>query len=252
MEGMPRRRLYAAVAMAGALAASNVGMDAAKGDDLVTLSGVTYQDVRPVRIEPDGVTWEYAEGMCKVNFADSPKSVCEAYHYDRAKAAVYHDAQVKAQQDADERKQQILKENDDRLRLRSQALSAAQAAQTFADTGLVYRRAASPAASSATKALGEQMAAAATKRAMEPTGAWGVLAHSRVGSILSGLGLVNFAPLEVVAAANRDNPRASSQTALSSGHAAHDLSDAPDYATRTYYDDTDRAAAFARGVPLKP
>ena len=216
----------------------------------MTLSGTVYHDVQPVRVEPDGVTWQYDEGMCKVDFTDCPESVRQAYHYDAAKAAAYHAAQVQARQEAETRMRQAVQENEARRAARAQAAMASAPVESATEREIIYRRSISPAASEATRALGQQMDDAAARQAAEPTGPWGVLAHSRVGKILSGVGLVNFAPLAVIA--TKDNSRASSQTVLGSSHTASPAGVPADYETRSYYDEVDRAAAFASGVPLKP
>ena len=225
----------------------------ASADDLVTLSGATYHDVRPVRVEPDGVTWQYDEGMCKVDFTDSPKSVCIAYGYDAAKAAAYRNSQAQAHRQAEEQTRQILQESETRRVARMQAEAVKRGSQTAVGSELVFRRAASPAASESTRALGEQMAAVAAKRAVAPTGVWAALANSRVGSIISASGLINFGPLGPPP--NKDEFQADLHHPKGTGpasDAAHDAFYTPDYSTKSYFEDADRAAAFARGVPLKP
>ena len=245
-----RRRSIARATVTGTLLMGFVWVGGLRGDDLTTLAGVVYHDVRPVRVEPDGVTWQYDEGIAKVDFTDCPKKICQDYHYDPAKAAAYKASIAQARQQADEQSRLILQQDAQRRATRAQAVAAQGAVHPSADMKLVFQRAASPAASEATRALGEQMDAIAAKQAFEPTGAWGVIAHSRVGSILSSIGLVRFNALDPIA--NKDNPAVSSQSVLSSGHAAQDVFEVPEYSTRRYYDEMDRAAAFARGVPLKP
>ena len=234
---------------------------AARGDDLVTLSGTTYHDVRPLRVEPDGVTWEYAEGVCKVDFTDSPESVRRAFHYDAAKSTAYHDAQVRERQQADAQQRQLVQENDERRRARMQS-AAATAVNTSAPPGsdATFRRAASPAASEATRALGAQMEAAAARKAVEPTGAFGGVAHTWVGSTLAKLGLVSFYQGPSVLnegpeLPNRQEVRSDlhhSPSTPFAPDAARDSFFTPNYQTRSYYEDVDRSAAFLRDVPLKP
>ena len=233
---------------------------AARGDDLVTLSGTTYHDVRPLRVEPDGVTWEYAEGVCKVDFTDSPESVRRAYHYDAAKAAAYHDAQLREREQAEAQRQRILQENDERHRARVQSAAAGLAAPAMPGADVTFRRAASPAASEATRALGAQMEAAAAKKAVEPTGAFGGIARTWVGSTLAKLGLVSFYQGPSVLnegpeLPNRQEVRSDMHHSPSTPFApdaAHDSFYTPNYQTRSYYEDVDRSAAFLRDVPLKP
>lgn len=64
--------LVSAVLVAGALPA--------RADDVTTRSGTTFRDVRMVRVDPDGVTWEHATGMVKVDFGDLPDAVSKMYH----------------------------------------------------------------------------------------------------------------------------------------------------------------------------
>ena len=212
-----------------------------------------------MRVEPDGVTWEYDEGVCKVDFTDSPKSVCEAFHYDPAKAAAYHGAQIKARQEAAAQAQQVLKEDDARRLTRMQSASAGLAMRASPGADVIFRRSQSPAASEATRALGAQMEAAAAKKAVEPTGVWGALANSMTGKILSVLGVDFRRPVVMgdeaaVAVANRGENKGNVHHVPGgfAPDAAHDQFYTPNYSTRSYYEDVDRAEAFARGVPLKP
>ena len=233
--------------------------DRVKADDLVTLSGTTYRDVRAMRVEPDGITWRYDTGAVKVDFTDSPESVRRTYHYDPAKAMAYHDAQTKARQQADEQVQHDAKERETRQRARAQA-AVAQMSTTDGNVAVVFRRALSPAASNATREMAAQMQAEADKRAaaaaanpdrlnLSPPlpGALGPrpinpfidtpnakefaasLHHSPTGA--SG----NFAPTSL-------DPTRSS---------LNDDFYQPFNMSRSYYEDVERAEAFARGVPLK-
>lgn len=260
---MPTRRAVTRFAVAGALLVAGLpGPGAARGDDLVTLSGTTYHDVRPVRVEPDGVTWEYAEGMCKVDFTDSPESVRRAYHYDAAKAAAFHDAQAQARQRAEAQREQVLQANEERRQARAQATmtAAGTGAGAAGGSGVLFQRSASPAASEATRALDTQREAVAAKKAVEPTGAFGGIAHTWVGSNLAKLGLINFyqGPSilnEGPEAPNRTQARADlhhSPAAGAAPDAARDSFYTPIYSTRSYYEDVDRSDAFLRGVPLRP
>lgn len=257
MRATPTRRLLIKLAALMMLTIFASSPNVACGDDLVTLSGTTYHDVQAVRVEPDGVTWQYDEGIAKVAFSDSPESVRKAYHYDVAKATAYHDAEMQAQQQVQQRTREVLKENDARRAARAQATAAEAAARAPVDTDMTFRRAASPAASAGTRALGQQMEAAAAKKATAPTGAWGGLANSRVGHILSGLGLVNFysgpsrlnAPDAEVGSGATKRGLQQEASASSSSYYTHDV---PEYSTKSYYDDVDRSDALLRGVPLRP
>ena len=252
MKGMRNRRPCVLVTAVGVLLGGWIATSTMHGGDLVTLSGVTYHDVQPVRVEPDGVTWRYAEGVCKVDFSDSPKSVCETYHYDAAKAAAYRAEQAQAQQQAEERTRQILKESDERRLARMQASAAAAASSAPVGTDVIFRRAASPAASEATRALGAQMEAALAKQATAATAA-GAIGNTKVGSFLTNMGILHLShPAEVL---NKDEYKADLHHAPLDGYSpstARDEFYTPDYATKSFNDDLDRAAAFASGVPLKP
>ncbi len=252
------RRSAKRFAAAGVLVMALLPGGAMRGDDLVTLSGTTYHDVRPVRVEPDGVTWEYDEGVCKVDFTDSPEGVRRAYHYDVTKATAYHDARVQQQQQAEAQRQQVLQENDARRQVRVQAAAArVQASTSAGGTELTFRRAASPAASEATRALGEQLEAAAAKKAVEPTGVYGGIAHTWMGSTLAKLGLINFyqGPSRLNATdaeVGKGATKGGLQQESSASSPSYYTRDVPEYSTKSYYDDVDRSEAFLRGVPLRP
>ena len=263
MRATPTRWPWVSLAAAVLLLVGACGPCKAWGNDLVTLSGPVYHNVEVVRVDPDGVTWRHDEGICKVSFDDCPESVRKAYHYDPAKAQAYRAAQAEARQKADEQTREILKASDERRVARAQATMAERTTHSGAEADLAFRRATSPAASAATRALGQQMDDAAARKAAEPTGALGVLANSRVGHILSGMGLVGFGPSDGPALLNfgpAGPPPNSAETKLSAHHAAgtanptdaaHDAFYTPDYQTKSYYDDVDRAESYSRGVPLK-
>ena len=256
---MLTRRTFARVLAAGTLLAGFFAAGGLRGDDLTTLAGVVYHDVRPIRVEPDGVTWQYDEGLCKVDFTDSPKKICQEYHYDPVKAAAYRAALAQERQQADERSRLILQQDAQRRAARLQATAAQGEARTPADMKLVFQRAASPAASEATRALGAQMEAVAAAKAVQPTGVFGAVAHSPVGTVLSMLGVsfyqgpsvLNEGPL----VPNRNEVRADMHHSPAAGFgvdAAHDSFYTPDYTTKSYFEDVDRSEALLREVPLKP
>lgn len=223
-----------------------------RAEDLVTLSGIVYHDVQPMRVEPDGVTWQYDEGMIKVDFADCPEGVRQRYHYDAARAATYHDALIRAREEVQNRNRQTLQENDTRRVAKAQAAAANAPVRSAADNDIVFRRALSPAASDATRALGEQAAAAAAKKAAAPTDLWNALAHSMAGKVLAVMG-VNFGPGGPPPDSDEykvglHNPKGVAPAT----DAARSSFYTPDYSTRTYYEDVERSEAFLRGVPLKP
>ena len=228
-------------------------------DDLTTLAGVVYHDVRPVRVEPDGVTWQYDEGIAKIDFTDCPKKICQDYHYDPTKAAAYRASLAQARQQADEQSRLILQQDAQRHAARMQAATAQSDAQKSAEMKLVFQRAASPAASEATRALGAQMEDKAAAKAVQPTGVFGAVARSPVAPILSMLGVsfyqgpsvLNEGPL----VPNRNEFRSGmhhSPTADFTADVTRDGFYTPDYTTKSYFEDVDRSAALLREVPLKP
>ena len=235
---------------------------AVRGEDLVTRSGTTYRDVRPVRVEPDGVTWRHAEGAVKVDFDDSPEAVRRAYHYDPAKAAAYRQTQAGARAHADEQARRDATQHATRQQARAQAAVAEMAASNEANA-IVFRRALSPAASNATRELAAQMQADVDRRAAEA--AENPDALHLIPVLPSALG-----PRPI----NRFMDTPNSKEFASTLHQAPtgatgnflpttDFQDAaksslnntffqPLYLTRSYYEEVNRAEAFARGVPLKP
>ena len=249
-----------ALGMIGLLAAAGL----VRGEDLVTLSGTTYRDVRAVRVEPDGVTWRYEGGAVKVDFADCPENVRRAYHFDPAKATAYRDARTRARQQADARAQRDAREHDARQHDRAQA-ALAQMTTGNGEAANVFRRALSPASSNATRALAAQMQADVDKQvAAANAGAIGQLPP--VPTLPGALGPRPVNP-------TMDTPsstefRAGLFHAPSTGSVSNfvpttDFWDearsslnsgffTPIYMTHSYYEEVDRAAAFARGVPQKP
>ena len=140
------------------LLACFLGLTVARADDLTTLSGTTYRGVVPVRVEPDGVTWRHVTGIAKVDFADSPEGVRRAYHYDAAKAVVYHAAQEQARTAAEAQTHQILQTAEARRHARVQAAAASGAASADGNT-FSYRPGGSMEVTLAERVLGEQIAA---------------------------------------------------------------------------------------------
>lgn len=229
-----------------------------RADDLVTLSGATYHDVRAVRVEPDGVTWRYDSGAVKVDFADCPENVRRAYHYDPAKATAFRDAQTKARQQADEQAQHDAKERETRQRARAQA-AMAQMSTTDGNASMVFRRALSPAASNATREMAAQMQAEADKRAAAATANPDQL--NLIPALPGALGprptnrFMDTPNSKEFAASLHTSPTgAGDQLIPAAGLRNTSIQDGfftPMYATRSYYEDTERAEAFARGVPPK-
>ena len=251
----------ATVLLAGLLAAGP-----ARGGDLTTLSGQTFHDVQPVRVEPDGVTWKHAEGVAKVDFSDSPAAVRAAYHYDAGQAAAYHEARAQAQRQADAQARQLLRAYDDRLRTRAQAQAASQPASTepvspaAPGRNLVYRHGLAPAVEAATRSVGEQMAAAKARAAADARNSeglgnpdlWSWIPGMKSKPVPQRVDLPNA--MEFTHAPNPILlPTFGSSSGESGAFGANATADpyVPIYMTKSYNEDMDRAAAFARGVPLK-
>ena len=248
-----KREIFAAAVLG--LAGLLVAAGRVRGEDLVTLSGTTYRDVQAVRVEPDGVTWRHADGAVKVDFADCPEEVRRAYHYDPAKAAAYRNTQAKARQHADEQARHDVIEHEARQRAQAQAQAANDGEKV-----MVLRRALSPAASNATRETAARMQADTDQRAAEAAESADPL--HLVPAVPGVLGprpinpTMNTSNSKEFAATLHQSPTGASTnfvpTALDSTRS--NLADPffqPLYMTRSYYEDVDRAAAFARGVPLK-
>ncbi len=251
-----KRAFFAAAGMWLALAVLP-----ARGEDLVTLSGTTYRDVRPLRVEPDGVTWRYAEGAVKVDFDDSPDAVRRAYHYDPARATVYRREQAEAREHADAQARHDAREHETRQQARAQAVMAQMTANNDG-SATVFRRALSPAASNATRELAAQMQADADKRAAEaaanpdtlhliPTlpGAFGPRPINRFMDTPNSKEFASTLHASPTGATGNFVPTTDFQDSRRSS--LNDSFFQPMYMTRSYYEGEERTAAFARGVPLK-
>lgn len=80
-----------------------VGARAADTNALTTTTGKTYACVRVVRVDPDGLSIEYAPepgavGLAKVKFAVLPRDVQERYGYDPKTAEAFESANTAAVQ----------------------------------------------------------------------------------------------------------------------------------------------------------
>ena len=223
----------------------------ARADDVTTLSGVTYRAVRAVRVEPDGVTWEHATGVCKVDFTDLPEAVRNAYHYDAKKAAAYQSAQAAARQQADERAQQTRREADTRrTRLFQQQATAFAAANGDAADSFIFRRDAFDL--TAERSVGAQIESKRIEHDWLTRGD-GTLWDRRLWAVpmmIFGSSSVDISEHPVIDPANMVF-RASLHHAPG-GFAPYSGNDGffqPDYMTRAYNADVERAEAFARGRP---
>ena len=247
-----KRETSAALLLAGLLAAA----PAARADDLVTLSGATYRHVAPLRVEPDGVTWRHEGGVVKVDFADCPEPLRRAYQYNAVLAAAYRDGQAQARQQADEQAKHDAADRETHRRERVAAI-AAQTDPAGTDRAMVFRRALSPAASQATRDVAAQMQAEADRRTAE---AGNPGASRLIPALPDALGPRPINPFmdtpnaKEFAASLHHSPTGASGNFVPTTSDANRVTvlDTPLYLTRSYYEDTDRAAAFARGVPLPP
>lgn len=230
----------------------------ARADDLVTLSGATYRHVAAVRVEPDGVTWRHDSGMVKVDFADCPEPVRRAYQYNAVFAAAYREKQAATRQQTDAEAQRLVRAHEqhqrERVQMTLQNTSDAAPATNGGNT-FTLRRRLDAETSAATAALDEQ--AQATKAARDLlTKDDGTVWDRRLWAIpclLTG-GYNPGVAFEPGANLNAHEFRASLHHAPGA-FAPTCLQDSfytPAYMTRSYYEDVNRAAAFARGAPLPP
>ncbi len=200
--------------------------------DVTTLSGTTFREVRLVRVEPDGVIWEHANGIVKVDFTDLPKSVQRAYHYDAGKAAAFQAAQIQARQQAASLAQQDQRNLEARRAQQAQRQSAASTVEGGEKLGFVLSYH-DRAVEKAEQVLGEQMAARKAAQA-KLTEYDGTIWDRRIWAI----------------------------PCMFLGHSDGHLFDRPDMDSdeykrsllsspenQAYYEGIDRAAAFARGKP---
>lgn len=216
-------------------------------DDVTTLSGTTYHEVRVVRVEPDGVTWEHLTGMVKVDFTDLPEAMRRKYGFDPKQATAFRDAQAQAQQQFAAQAQQVQRE------VEAHRVQQFQARNTATDKPgeFVYRRRAAEA--TAEQSVGEGIAA---KKAAEDfrTKDDGTMWDRRLWAVPKFLFGSN--PFDGVSFDPKTDFN-SHEFKMGAHHtpgafapdAAHDSFFEPIYQTRSYNDDVERAEAFARGKP---
>ena len=243
-----RRARLAAVAAAGL--AGLIGMLPARGDDLTTLAGQTFHDVRAVRVEPDGVTWQHATGVCKVDLADCPPTVRAAYGYDPARAGAYREAQAQRARQAQEESARLLLAQEERRLQRARAAFDASGQATGLDGRTVFRRGPEATLDTA-RTVAEQMAAEpGTPRAPVPPPDTGLGAKvlSAVPSLFPLTGHPHF---DLPTAQEYRASLAYAPGGFVSDQEQRERFATPLHMTRSYYEDVDRAAAFAHGTPLK-
>ena len=57
--------------------------------DITTESGITYQDCKITRVEPNGISVSHAKGIAKIPFTDLPEEFRTRYNYSPTNAAAY-------------------------------------------------------------------------------------------------------------------------------------------------------------------
>ena len=214
--------------------------------NLTTLSGTTYHQIRVVRIEPDGIIWTHATGICKVDFTDLPEAVRKMYHYDARQAAAFQAAQALVRQQADLQAQRNQQEASAWRTRQLQTQAAAIEADASSGRFLYHRRAAE-------QAVGEQIAAKKAEHDLL-TRDDGTLWDRRlwaVPSLFTGVYSLGVA-FDPRTDLNAHEFQAGLHHAPGEEFApdsAHDDFFKPDYLTKAYDQDVERAKAFARGHP---
>ncbi len=220
----------------------------ARAEDVTTLSGTTYHQVRVVRVEPDGVTWAHAAGLCKVDFTDLPEAVRKTYHFDPKQATAYRTVQARSRQQVTDRMAQNQQDVAVWKAAHSRASSAAPGGTEAADGHFVYRRG----PSAATKSVTETMEAKATEQKMLTKDDGTIWDHRlwTVPTMIIGRSTADISADPVVdpstyeyRASLHHTPGAYAPDSL------HDNFYQGDYMTKAYYKDVERAEAFARGHP---
>ena len=210
-------------------------------EDVTTLAGVTYRQVRVVHVEPDGIIWEHVNGVCKVDFTDLPEVLRQRYHYDAKQAAAYQAAQARVRQQTAKRQQQ-----DQQIAAAWQAAHLQQTTAAFqgdAQPGtFVYHRHAIDTA--AERLIGEQIEA--KKSAQELlTRDDGTFWDRRLWAVPCLIAGGGYHP----GVAFGSHVDLNAQEFQASLHSTGDDFFNPIYMTKSYNQDVDRAAAFARDQP---
>ncbi len=248
MNSVPRRSFLSAVLLLAWVAT----VPQLCAEDLVTLSGITYHRVRAVRVEPDGVTWEHATGLCKVDFTDLPEPVRKAYRYDAKKAAAYQAAQAQARQQAVEQarqdQQQVVA---GRTRLVQPQAGTTNDADIPAGS-FVFRR--NTAQAAAEQAVGEQIEAKKAAYDLLNKDNSTLWDHRlwAVPCLLLGRSYSPGVAFDPHTDLNAGEYKASLVHPPATPWATDSLHDdffKPCYMTRSYNQDVERAEAFARGHP---
>lgn len=109
--------------------------------DITARDGTVYKSAEVTRVELDGITVTYADGVAKIMFKDLPPAIQQKYHYDPQAAARYDKsiadakaAEVQRQQQAALAVQQAAVEQQRKSELEQQRIAEeAQQAQSAAD-----------------------------------------------------------------------------------------------------------------------
>ncbi len=238
MQVIPREcGAWVAMAVFGFLVVSPL----ADAEDVTTLSGVTYPQVRLIRVEPDGVTWAYATGVCKVDFSDLPAALRQRYHYDARQAAAYKAAQTRVREHDAEQQQESERTAAAWRAKRQQQISALVGSDVPPNT-LIYRRSATDLA--AERAVEDQMEA--KRKAQETlTRDDNTFWDRRLWAIPCLVAGGGYHPGDAF------DPRVdhNAEEFHVSLHSVGDDFFKPIYMTKSYNQDLDRAAAFARNRP---
>ncbi len=220
----------------------------AHAEDVTTLSGTTYREVRPVRVEPDGVVWQHATGQCKVDFTDLPEAVRRTYHYDAKRAEAFQSVQAQAHQQAIAQTQRNQREAADWRAKQLQTLTN-DAATTEPGTFSVHR---DPSGDPGVRSLGETMARKKAARdflTQDDGTVWDRRLWAIPCLIFGGYSPgdhfdphFDFGTREFQASVHH-SPGGFAENSANDGFFR------PDYLTKSYYKDVERAEAFARGRP---
>jgi hypothetical protein len=227
--------------LAGALLVWPTMTPPACADDVTTLSGITYREVRMVRVDPDGVTWEHSTGICKVDFTDLPEAIRKSYHYDAEQAAAFQAARNEAAQKV------VQQAREDQRKIAAWRAKhfqqQAEVARAGAEPGqFIYRRGVADVA--AEQSIDEQIESkkSAEELLTKDDGTFWDRRTWAVPCLLIGGGYdsgVAFDP----------HVDLSAEEFKADLHSQGEAFFKPDYMTKAYYKDLERAEAFASGRP---
>ncbi len=223
----------------------------AQAEDVTTLSGTTFHNVRLVRVQPDGVVWQHSTGMVMVNFTDLPETLRQQYHYDAGKAATFLAAQGQEREKVAAQAQQAQREVAAHRAQRFEQMEAASAAGTDGKLGTFVNRR-ERTTESLVQSTGEQIAAKKQAEAKfhEDDGTIWDRRIWAIPRLITG----GYSDGHAFDPSTQANPQEFQNSAhhAPGGFAvdsAHDSFFQPDYMTKSYSEDLDHAAAFTGGKP---